>query len=135
MIMDIMDRRWTVVLMAACLLLVGPAWGQFGGPAPTPSVPPVKGDLPYIRCGVCEALAKNAYRQVKAAKDKLKPGKKVSALPLPLYDARLMPLQCQHGIMHVGGSGVRCLARRWVLPHSGASRMCPTPVCCLRCCQ
>jgi hypothetical protein len=30
------------------------------------------------RCGVCEALAKNAHRQVKALRDDLKPGKKVS---------------------------------------------------------
>ena len=69
--------RCSVILLPA-LLLVSPAWGQFGGPPPTPSIPPVKSDLPFIRCGVCEALAKNAYRQVKAARDKLKPGKKVS---------------------------------------------------------
>lgn len=30
------------------------------------------------RCGVCEALAKNAHRQVKALRDDVKPGKKVS---------------------------------------------------------
>ena len=72
------------MLLPALVLLVSPAWGQFGGPAPTPSIPPVKSDLPFIRCGVCEALAKNAYRQVKAARDKLKPGKKVCAVPLGL---------------------------------------------------
>lgn len=35
------------------------------------------GTLPIGRCGVCEALAKNAHRQVKALRDDLKPGKKV----------------------------------------------------------
>ena len=77
-----MGRQWSATLLLACLLLVSAAWGQFGGPAPTPSIPPVKSDLPYIRCGVCEALAKNAYRQVKAAQGELKPGKKVGALPI-----------------------------------------------------
>ena len=49
--------------------------GQFGGGRP--SFTAVKSDIPYIECGVCEALAKNAYRQVKTARDALRPGKKV----------------------------------------------------------
>lgn len=49
--------------------------GQFGGNRPTYTA--VKTDIPYIRCGVCEALAKNAYRQVKTARDALPSGKKV----------------------------------------------------------
>jgi hypothetical protein len=69
------SRLCCAALLAACLLLP-PARTQFGGPSSPPAVPPVKSDLPYIRCGACEALAKNAYRQVKAARDALKPGKK-----------------------------------------------------------
>ena len=49
--------------------------GQFGGSRPTFTA--VKTDIPYIKCGVCETLAKNAYRQVKTARDALRPGKKV----------------------------------------------------------
>ena len=37
-----------------------------------------KEDVQYIKCQACEALAKNALRQVKAAREGLKPGKKVS---------------------------------------------------------
>ena len=36
-----------------------------------------KEDVKYIKCQTCEALAKHALRQVKAARDGLKPGKKV----------------------------------------------------------
>ncbi|KAK9833297.1 hypothetical protein WJX81_004369 [Elliptochloris bilobata] len=50
--------------------------GSFGGSRPTHTA--VKSDIPYIKCGVCEALAKNAYRQVKTARDALRPGKKLS---------------------------------------------------------
>ncbi len=63
-----------------CLLILGPAaaqFGGFGGPAAKEAAPAVKSDLPYIRCGACEALAKNAYRQIKALKDAQKHGKKV----------------------------------------------------------
>lgn len=62
--------------LLALALLVTQASAQFGG---EPEASPVKSDLPYIRCAVCETVAKNAYRQVKAARDALKPGKKVSA--------------------------------------------------------
>ena len=66
-----------------CISLLGPAaaqFGGFGGPAGGDPIPAVKSDLPYIRCGACEALAKNAYRQIKALKDAQKPGKKVKRL-------------------------------------------------------
>lgn len=36
----------------------------------------VRSDIQYIRCGVCEALAKNAHRQIKTLRDeRTKPGK------------------------------------------------------------
>lgn len=50
--------------------------GGFGG-APVPGAAPVKSDLPYIRCGVCEALAKHALRIVETVTGTLKSGKKV----------------------------------------------------------
>lgn len=62
------------------LFLFGPAaaqFGGFGGPAAKEGAPAVKSDIPYIRCSACEALAKNAYRQIKTVKDAQKPGKKV----------------------------------------------------------
>ena len=63
----------------ALLLLSAPASGQFGGmPASRPEPKAVKADVPYISCQVCELVAKNAYRQVKAKRDALKPGKKVA---------------------------------------------------------
>lgn len=39
----------------------------------------VKSDVQYIRCGVCEEMTRNIYRSVKAMRDELRPGKKVSA--------------------------------------------------------
>ena len=54
------------------LFLFGPAaaqFGGFGGPAAKEGAPAVKSDIPYIRCSACEALAKNAYRQIKTVKD------------------------------------------------------------------
>ena len=73
-----------VALAATALLAAGVAGqmppGQFGGSRP--SYTAVKSDIPYIKCGVCEALAKNAYRQVKTARDALRPGKKVRAYHL-----------------------------------------------------
>ena len=71
-----------VVAAICCILSFGPAtaqFGGFGGPAGADPIPAVKSDLPYIRCGACEALAKNAYRQIKALKDAQKPGKKVTS--------------------------------------------------------
>lgn len=69
---------WFAAIFCISLLSSASAqFGGFGGPAAKEAIPAVKSDLPYIRCSVCEALAKNAYRQVKAAKDAQKPGKKV----------------------------------------------------------
>ena len=73
-----MRMEWCGAVLALALL-VTQASAQFGG---EPEAAPVKSDLPYIRCAVCEAVAKNAYRQVKAARDALKPGKKVSPSPV-----------------------------------------------------
>lgn len=42
-----------------------------------PPAKPVKSDIKYIKCQVCELLAKNAYRQVNDLKKSLKPNKKV----------------------------------------------------------
>ena len=40
-------------------------------------IPAVKSDIKYIRCQVCEHLAKQARNVVKALQAELKPGKKV----------------------------------------------------------
>ena len=73
-----MVTSWFAAIFCISLLSSASAqFGGFGGPAAKESIPAVKSDLPYIRCSVCEALAKNAYRQIKAAKDAQKPGKKV----------------------------------------------------------
>lgn len=45
-----------------------------------PPEKPVKSDIKYIKCQVCELLAKNAYRQVHDMKKALKPNKKVAVL-------------------------------------------------------
>ncbi len=42
-----------------------------------PPAKPVKSDIKYIKCQVCELLAKNAYRQVNDLQKTLKPNKKV----------------------------------------------------------
>ena len=39
----------------------------------------MKSDIKYIKCEVCQLVAKHAYRQVKAAEKELKPGKKVTS--------------------------------------------------------
>ena len=72
--------------------------GGFGG---APEASPVKTDLPYIRCGVCEALAKHAFRQVKAAKDALKPGKKVGISLLQHATFGMFP-RYHHGLVKRG---------------------------------
>jgi hypothetical protein len=52
---------------AAVFLLLGafalPALAQFGGSAP--KYYPNRSDIKYIKCQVCELLAKNAYKQAK----------------------------------------------------------------------
>ena len=47
-----------------------------------PPEKPVKSDIKYIKCQVCELLAKNAYRQVHDLQKALKPNKKVLAVIL-----------------------------------------------------
>jgi len=42
-----------------------------------PPAKPVKSDIKYIKCQVCELVAKNAYRQVQDLKKTVKPNKKV----------------------------------------------------------
>ena len=47
-----------------------------------PSKPPAKpnkSDIKYIKCQVCELLAKNAYRQVNDLKKALRPNQKVTS--------------------------------------------------------
>lgn len=45
-----------------------------------PPAKPVKSDIKYIKCQVCELLAKNAYRQVNDLKKSLKPNKKLGEM-------------------------------------------------------
>lgn len=45
-----------------------------------PAAKPVKTDIKYIKCQVCEVLAKNAYRQVHELKKSLKPNKKLDEM-------------------------------------------------------
>lgn len=78
-----------LALLAASVAAQMPP-GQFGGSRPTFTA--VKSDIPYIKCGVCEALAKNAYRQVKTARDALRPGKKVRPSIPPFQPATAFPL-------------------------------------------
>lgn len=62
---------WTVLV--ACTGFFAAA--QFN---PTkPPAKPVKSDIKYIKCQVCELLAKNAYRQVNDMKKALRPNQKV----------------------------------------------------------
>jgi hypothetical protein len=90
-----MPRPCGVRLAAAAALLLLAAAGQqaaaqFGGGMPPgmggmggmgggepPKAMAVKSDIPFIRCQVCEALVKQAYRHTKAERAALKPGQKV----------------------------------------------------------
>ena len=69
-------------LLACLAAILAPSRAQFGGMGgpQQPTFKAVKSDLPFIRCQVCEQLAKAAVRQVKTARDEVKPGKKVRAL-------------------------------------------------------
>ena len=74
-------RRHRWCLLALAVALVASASAQFGGrggPA-QPEATAVKSDIKYIKCEVCQLVAKHAYRQVKAAEKELKPGKKVTS--------------------------------------------------------
>ncbi len=109
-------------LLAACATAQMPP-GTFGGSRPTFTA--VKSDLPYIRCGVCEALAKNAYRQVKAAREALRPGKK----------ARARCRRCAGPAWACCRQVCRSLGRRGRLARKvrvSAHRMAPACHCCAR---
>ncbi|BDA49948.1 hypothetical protein COCOBI_15-0760 [Coccomyxa sp. Obi] len=74
-------RTWLFGALLVLALLATCANAQFGGGfGGAPEAAPVKSDLPYIRCGACEALAKHAFRIVKAVRGTLKPGKKLEEL-------------------------------------------------------
>lgn len=63
----------TQAVLVACI-------GVFASAQFNPSKPPakpVKSDIQYIKCQVCELLAKNAYRQVNDMKKALRPNQKV----------------------------------------------------------
>eukprot|EP00887_Chlorella_sp_A99_P006608 scaffold3.g6608.t1 len=66
------------------LALEGGAQALFGGMGGMggglPKADPRREDLPYIRCQVCELLAKNAYKTVKKMLRESKPSKKVDEL-------------------------------------------------------
>ena len=72
--------RGLSALVCIVFLLAVTAQAQFGGMGgpQQPAFKPVKSDIPYIKCQVCEQMAKAAFRQVKAARDAVKPGHKVS---------------------------------------------------------
>ena len=56
------------VALIFCFAVLASA--QFGGKRPPPPKAPVwKEDIKYIRCQVCEAMAKQALRTVKSMKD------------------------------------------------------------------
>jgi hypothetical protein len=68
-----MMGRWRLCTLALLCGAVLSAAYQLPGKETSPVI----SDIKYIKCGVCEALAKNAYRQVKAMHEDLPPGKKV----------------------------------------------------------
>ena len=79
--------KWIVLICASTLILPS-ALGQFGfgGPAGAKGPEPkaVRSDIPFIKCEVCEHLAKQAYRQAgafrkAAAEKKMKHERKVKA--------------------------------------------------------
>ena len=72
-----MPNLQRLLLLLAVLMCTATAQGQFGGPGAKASAKAVKSDVKYIRCQVCEAIAKHAIREVKAMREELKPGKKV----------------------------------------------------------
>lgn len=78
--------QWPLLL--SVLLLATHSKAQFGmGKPPGPEAQAVRSDLKYIRCEVCEQLAKQAYRQVsafkkEAAEKQMKHERKVKELDL-----------------------------------------------------
>lgn len=75
-----------LLLVAACVSL---ASAQFGGSSPPPKAPAVVADIPYIKCGVCQAFVKQAMSAVKTLRTDEKPGKKVLDSMLSLKAARV----------------------------------------------
>lgn len=63
-------------LLLACMSSC--ALAQFNPSKPPEK--PVKSDMKYIKCQVCELLAKNAYRQVHDLQKSLKPNKKLDEM-------------------------------------------------------
>jgi hypothetical protein len=70
-----MPPRQAVVLLVLGVLAL-PALAQFQGSEP--KIPPRKEDIKYIKCQVCELLAKNAYKQVKGMFKQATPSNRVS---------------------------------------------------------
>eukprot|EP00976_Prorocentrum_cordatum_P089708 1187822-Prorocentrum_minimum.AAC.4 len=53
-----------------------------GGGKKKDKAPSVKGDIKYIKCSVCEEIAKFLHREVKKMRDELPKNKKVRILPI-----------------------------------------------------
>ena len=71
------------LVLLACALSVGLLCVKAQFNPSKPAAKPVKSDIKYIKCQVCELLAKNAYRQVKDLQKSVKPNKKVLRLSRP----------------------------------------------------
>eukprot|EP00882_Tetradesmus_deserticola_P022308 GHRQ01024208.1.p1 GENE.GHRQ01024208.1~~GHRQ01024208.1.p1 ORF type:complete len:316 (+),score=128.64 GHRQ01024208.1:278-1225(+) len=79
-----MQRHSTLLLLACSIALqlpliavaMMPGMGM-GGMPEEPKAAAVVSDVKYIKCGVCEALVKQATRKVKALRKELKPGQQV----------------------------------------------------------
>ncbi len=70
------EMRLPVLLLLCAFALVS---GQGFTNPKKPEAVARKEDVKFIKCQACEALAMHALRQVKAAREGLKPGKKVEA--------------------------------------------------------
>lgn len=79
-----MQRHLALLLLACSIVLqlsshaagMMPGMGM-GGMPEQPKAAAVVSDVKYIKCGVCEALMKQATRKVKAMRGELKPGQRV----------------------------------------------------------
>lgn len=137
-----------LTLLAACL---APAALGFEGLPQMPGIPGSdkpkvyanKKDLKYIRCQVCELLAKNAYKQVKRMRKEATPSKPVRAgralggaerVGATCSGASKRPCGSLHatastGSWHVSQAAVRSIARPYTQPQHRAD---PLPAA-LRC--